>query len=123
LVQKPVAHWAFEVQDWPSGRPTQVPPLQTGVLPPHSVLLQQLDVGTQVVVPAQFLKLVLQPMPQLVPSQVACPFDGGAGQAEQRVPQELGLVFDWQSPLQLCVPDEQVPLQALLFGMQAPLQS
>jgi hypothetical protein len=62
-------------------------------------------------------------MPQFEPSHVAWPFEGGAGQAVQRVPHEPVLVFDRQRPLQLWVAPEHMPLQAAPESMQTPLQS
>lgn len=76
----------------------------------------------QVVVPGQFLNPEAQAMPQLVPSQVALPFDGGAGQAEHRLPQEATLVSDEQVPLQSWVPSRQVPPQDCVVLRQAPEQ-
>ena len=39
------------------------------------------------------------------------------------VPQPLALVFDWQLPLQLCVPAAHVPRQACAVAMQVPAHS
>jgi hypothetical protein len=55
--------------------------------------------------------------------QVACPFDVGSGQAEQRVPQDPALVSERHMPLHRCVVDGHMPLQAWVLSMQAPLHS
>ena len=56
------------------------------------------------------------------PSQVAIEFSGGM-QAVHIVPHEFVLVSSTHRPLQLCVPDGQVLLHAIAFGIQAPAQS
>ena len=84
--------------------------------------VQQALFATQVGVPGQFLNPATQAMPQLVPSQVALPFEGGLGQAEHRVPQVATLVSDEQVPLQSCVPIGQVPPQGCPVLIQAPEQ-
>ena len=56
-------------------------------------------------------------------SQVALPFDVGVGHEMQLAVQKLVLVSDWQIPLQLCVPDEHMPMHAFAVGMQAPAHS
>lgn len=63
--------------------------------------VQQALLATHVVVPGQFLNPLAQAIPQLAPSQVALPFDGGVGQAAQRVPHDATLLFGRQVPLQL----------------------
>jgi hypothetical protein len=56
-------------------------------------------------------------------TQLALPFEAGAGQAVHRVPQVAGAVSDEQMPLQLCSPARHIPLQARLLAMQAPLHT
>jgi hypothetical protein len=51
---------------------------------------------------------VLHVKPHWVPSQVAAPLVG-VGHGVHDVPQELGLAFGWQVPLQSWVPDAQTP--------------
>jgi hypothetical protein len=51
---------------------------------------------------------VLQVNPHSVPSHVAAALVG-VGHAVQEAPQELGLVFGWQVPLQSWVPAAQNP--------------
>ena len=58
-----------------------------------------------------------------MPLQDAAPLVVGDGQAEQRSPQEPTSPFGWQMPLQLCLPDAQVPPQAAAASMHAPLHS
>jgi hypothetical protein len=58
-------------------------------------------------------------MPHLVPSQVACPFDGTL-HGEHEVPQEFTLVFDAQAPSQSCVVAGHWFMQAFCAGMQLP---
>ena len=91
----------------------------------QSAFAQQPAVGTQRVVPGQFLNPAMQAMLHLplVASQLAPPFDAGVGHDVQVAPQKLVLVSDWQMPLQLCDPVGQTPLQAFAFGMQAPAHS
>jgi hypothetical protein len=66
---------------------------------------------------------LLHVMPQVPLAQTALPFEAGAVQLLQPAPQKEVLVSAWQTPLQLCVPLGQVPLQAIAFAMQAPLHS
>jgi hypothetical protein len=60
----------------------------------QSAFTQQPAVGTQRLVPGQFLNPVLQAMRHvpLVVSQLAPPFDAGVGQEVQVAPQKLVLV-------------------------------
>jgi hypothetical protein len=52
---------------------------------------------------------VLQALPQLVPSQVACAFGStGVAQGAQRAPQLFRLAFDTQLLLQTCEPPAQL---------------
>jgi hypothetical protein len=55
--------------------------------------------------------VALHEMPQLVPLQVAVPFDGGTGQGEQELPQLLTLELETQVPLQLWKPIPQLRAQ------------
>ena len=91
----------------------------------QSVLIQHPPVGMQAFVPAQFLKPLVQVIPHLpaVASQLAEPFDGGAGQDTHAVPHAAVLVFAWQIPPQACCPGGHTPLHALALGMQAPAHS
>jgi hypothetical protein len=89
----------------------------------QSLFEQQPLLGTQRVVPGQFLKPLLQLMPQVPLLQTAPPFEVGAGQALQAVPQKLLLLSVWQIPLQLWVPDWHIPLHALALAMHAPMHS
>jgi hypothetical protein len=89
----------------------------------QSALAQQPAVGMHRFVPGQFLKPVLQVMPQVPLVHTALPFDVGTVQALQPAPQKVVLVSDWHTLLQLCVPVGQVPLQAIALAMQAPLHS
>jgi hypothetical protein len=54
--------------------------------------------------------------------QIAEPFEAGAGQAAQRVPQVATSVFETQKPLQLWVAPMHAMPQALFCATQAPLQ-
>jgi hypothetical protein len=65
---------------------------------------------------------VTQVNPHDPPLHVAVEFDGGE-HGEHDVPHELVLVSLTQLLLQSCVPVGQVPLQAMLIGMQLPRQS
>ena len=89
----------------------------------QSALVQHPAAGIQRFVPGQFLKPVLQVRPQTPALQAAVPFDAGGVHALQAAPQKVVLVSDWHTPLQLCVPVGQVPLQAMALPMHAPLQS
>jgi hypothetical protein len=64
----------------------------------------------------------LQVKPQLVPLQVAAPL-AGTEQDVQEAPQLLVPLFDWQVPLQSCVPAGHTPLHDWFCGMQDPAQS
>jgi len=58
-----------------------------------------------------------------VPSQLATAFDGVVHGVHDVRPQLLGLLFDWQFPLQLCVPVPHVPWHACAAAMQTPAHS
>jgi hypothetical protein len=91
----------------------------------QSVLIQHPLLRMQALVPGQFLNPLAQVIPHLpaVASQLAEPFDGGAGQNTHPVPHAVVLVFGWQSPPQACCPDRQTPLHAFALGMHAPEHS
>ena len=89
----------------------------------QSALTQQPVVGTHRFVPEQFRNPLLQVMPQVPLVQTALPFEDGAAQELQPAPQNEVLVSDWHTPLQLCVPVGQVPLQAIVLAMHVPLHS
>ena len=89
----------------------------------QSALAQQPAVGMHRFVLGQFLNPLLHVMPQVPPAQTAVPFEAGTMQALQPAPQKEVLVSAWHTPLQLCVPVGQVPLQAIALAMQAPLHS
>jgi hypothetical protein len=98
-------------------------PIVLGWLGAQSLFEQQPLLGTQRAVPGQFLKPLLQLMPQVPLLQRATPFEVGAGQALQALPQKVLLLSGWQIPLQLWVPDWHIPLHALVLGMHAPMHS
>lgn len=58
-----------------------------------------------------------------MPSQLATAFDGVVHGVHDVRPQLLGLLFDWQFPLQLCVPVPHVPWHACAAAMQTPAHS
>ena len=62
----------------------------------QSALVQQPAVATHMLVPGQFLKPVLQAIPQVPVAAVhtAIPFEAGVAQALQAGPQKLVLVSD-----------------------------
>jgi hypothetical protein len=60
---------------------------------------------------------------QLVPSQLDLPFAGALQGVHEEVPQLAASVFETQLPLQLWVPDGQLPSHALPAAMQVPLHS
>jgi hypothetical protein len=84
---------------------------------------QPVVMDTHRVVSGQFRNVLLQVTPHTPPVQAATPFAGGAAQVLQPAPQNVVLVSGWQMPLQLCVPLGQTPMQAVVVGMHAPLQS
>jgi len=65
---------------------------------------------------------VLQVNPHCVPSQVAAPLVG-VGHGAHDVPQELGLVFGWQVPLQSWLPLAQTPEHDAMEAMHMPAHS
>lgn len=89
----------------------------------HSEEAQHPVVGTHWFVPGHSLNPALHPVPHFPAVHNADPFAAGVAHETHVVPQKLVLASDWQMPLQLCVPEGQVPLQALPFGMQPPAQS
>jgi hypothetical protein len=60
---------------------------------------------------------------QLPPVHPTLPAPVGVGHGLHRVPQEFGLVFEAQTPLQLCEPVGHVVPQAAVASMHTPLQS
>jgi hypothetical protein len=85
----------------------------------HSAVVQQAVVGMHCV--PQALNVGLHWMPQVAPSQVACPF-GGTLHGVQDVPQELTLLFAAHAPSQSCVMAGHWFMHASCAGMQAPAQ-
>jgi hypothetical protein len=107
----------------------QVLPLQTPIVPAggftHSALAQHAGraLPMQRFVPAQFLKVALQVMPQLVPLHDALPFAVGAGHAWQLAPQALTSFALQMPPLHARWPVTwHMPLQAMLLSMHVPAQ-
>ena len=85
----------------------------------HSVVMQQPVAGMHWL--PQGLKVGLHSMPQVVPSQVAFPFEGTA-HGEQDVPHELTLSFEAHAPPQSCVVAGHWFMHAFSVGMQVPAQ-
>jgi hypothetical protein len=101
---------------WPVGQ--HLPAMQAP--PGQSASLQQRELAMQA--PLQSLNPASHRKAHAPFAHVGVAF-ATAGQAEQLPPHEFTLVFERQRPLQSCVPEGHVPMQAMAFAMQASAQT